>query len=353
MGIVNTKGELIITENNSSKVSPLPECPKVEDFESIVSTSLFDMKVELENNDNKALIEFRIWKQGRVNLESLVQKLKSAVRHAIWDLVTEYHFLPTLLTVPLKDQIQNSNNSLNRIANDEIIQTSDIDQSERKSDDIEIKPLFEIEINPTSKGEINQAQINETLIDIEETQIFSDEKCEITNSLDMKNYELGEEGKLHKMYYGTLPFWFQFALEINVPSVKKHIVTLDRRHSLAVVLRELQNIIHNNATDTLTRTFVQNSRQPFINDDMEEDPLAFKILESVDNVNSSWLKKAQEKENNDECLYLPCDFFKDEQGIYVKSILVARNFQQWKASYAQTIEPEKLVPKGNFSKKYN
>ena len=44
-----------------------------------------------------ALLEFRIWKQGRVNCESLTQKLQASVRHAIWDLLMEFH----LLTAPL------------------------------------------------------------------------------------------------------------------------------------------------------------------------------------------------------------------------------------------------------------
>ncbi|XP_046683213.1 KICSTOR complex protein SZT2-like isoform X2 [Homalodisca vitripennis] len=42
-------------------------------------------------------IEFRIWKQGRVNMEQLILKLKSVVRHALWDLIMEYQ----LLTIPL------------------------------------------------------------------------------------------------------------------------------------------------------------------------------------------------------------------------------------------------------------
>lgn len=372
MGIVNTKGEVIIAENNSSRTSPLPECLKIEDFEKIVSTSVFDAKTEMET-DIKALIEFRIWKQGRVNLESLVQKLRSAVRHAIWDLVTEYHFLPTLLTVPLKENsFENTDDSPNRQITESKIKTPETKISKTKtivtdkSDEnqkIISNPVkstnqnIEIEKSQNDHDQpkkINLVEINETEneIKIHETgKISSEEKnIETANTLNMKNYEMGEKGKLHKMYYVTLPFWFQFALEINVPAVKKHIVTLDRRHSLAVALRELQNIIYNNASDTVTRTFVQSSRQPFINDDMEEDPLAFKILEGADNINSAWLKNAQEKESNDESLYLPCDFSKEEQGIYVKSILIARNFQQWKASFAQTIEPEKLVPKGKLKK---
>lgn len=42
-------------------------------------------------------VEFRLWKQGRVNIESLTLKLKAAVRHALWDNTLELK----LLTAPL------------------------------------------------------------------------------------------------------------------------------------------------------------------------------------------------------------------------------------------------------------
>lgn len=46
-------------------------------------------------------VEFRIWKQGRVNVESLILKLKQAVRHALWDFVMELR----LLTAPLSSTL--------------------------------------------------------------------------------------------------------------------------------------------------------------------------------------------------------------------------------------------------------
>jgi hypothetical protein len=44
-----------------------------------------------------ALLEFRIWKQGKVKSESLTQKLQASVQHATWDLLMEFR----LLTAPL------------------------------------------------------------------------------------------------------------------------------------------------------------------------------------------------------------------------------------------------------------
>ena len=46
-------------------------------------------------------IEFRIWKQGRVNIDALTQRLKASVTHACWDLYTEYCFLTSPMTSSL------------------------------------------------------------------------------------------------------------------------------------------------------------------------------------------------------------------------------------------------------------
>ena len=346
MGIVNGKGELIATENDASRASPFPDCPRGQDFENIVLTSVHDKEIEFDSNAG-ALIEFRIWKQGRVNLESLIQKLRSAVRHAIWDLVTEYNFLPTVLTIPLKDSsdgckptlLQFSKNKYSLNSRNNVFQNSENGCIKN----------FENYSVQTSGIETVQSHANKTFQNVYDEAIQNPGNVENTEDFD-QFYESREKVQLHKVYHTTLPYWFQFALEMNVPAMKKHIVTLQRRHSLAVTLKELQNLIHSNTSDTSTRTFVQRSRQPFVDDDMEEDPLAHKISECTDNVNKIWLKKTQEQENNDKSVYLPCDFFADEQGIYVKSILVARNFQQWKASFVRKIESEQLMPKGNIIK---
>jgi len=45
-------------------------------------------------------VEFRIWKQGKVNLDLLTKHLQSAIHHAFWDLHMEYR----LLTAPLAQE---------------------------------------------------------------------------------------------------------------------------------------------------------------------------------------------------------------------------------------------------------
>lgn len=42
----------------------------------------------------------------------------------------------------------------------------------------------------------------------------------ITHDMIIDQFETGEDGKLHSIYCVTLSQWFQFALEIGVPSIK-------------------------------------------------------------------------------------------------------------------------------------
>lgn len=46
-----------------------------------------------------ALVQFQIWEKGIVDIKQLGEKLGSALRHALWDLVMEYR----LLTAPIAE----------------------------------------------------------------------------------------------------------------------------------------------------------------------------------------------------------------------------------------------------------
>ncbi|KOX81297.1 Protein SZT2, partial [Melipona quadrifasciata] len=280
LAIAGEHGEPVRSLENEFSKDSFPETVNVEDFKSIVSTSICDKN----STESPPLIEFKIWKQGRVNLESLLQKLCSAVKHAIWDLVTEYKFLSTPLTEPL----------------------------------------------------------------VEGTQEISAEKKEnqtrVMHDLAIDRFEAGEEGKLHSIYCVTLSQWFRFALEIGVPSVKRHEIILTHRHPISTIITELEALIQSQAPDTSSRAFVLKDRQPFIERYISNEEL----LTGLKKNNYSVLENEGKL---DLPVYIPCDFSKDVQGTYTKCVLIARNFHQWKASkasFSSTVQPELLIPKGIF-----
>ena len=230
--------------------------------------------------------------------------MKAAAKHANWDLITEYNFLPTPLTEPLSDDLE------------------DVDDMYMRND-----PL-----------ELNNYELGKP------SYFISYKYFKKRNKLML--FYSGVKGKLKKVYHTTLAYWFQFALDLSVPAIKKHVVKLERRHALPVILKELQNLVHSHALDTTARTFIQWSKQPFIEDGLTQDELLLsKIVENADG-NVKWLSKAAEQENTDDLIFLPYDVNKENQSLYVRSILIARNFSQWKASSSDKIESEQLIPKG-------
>ncbi|XP_076285950.1 KICSTOR complex protein SZT2 isoform X2 [Lasioglossum baleicum] len=257
-----------------------PENIQESDFENIVATSVFDKKTPISS----PLIEFKIWKQGRVNIEALLQKLCSTVKHAIWDLVTEYKFLPTPLTEPIPINI-----------------------SEIQMDNTNARA--------TTKTDVSQR---------------------IGPDLSINRFETGEDGKLHFIYCVTLSQWFRFALEIGVPSVKKHEVNIYHRHPIATIVRELEILTQSQAPDTSSRAFVLKDKQPFTEKFVLNDEMINKERDCT---------ASKHEDNSNLPLYVPCDFNKEEQGTYTKCILIARNFCQWKASFDEKVQSEVFVPK--------
>lgn len=100
MAVVDGDGNLV---HHQHYPKPHPsahlEALNCHEFESLTLAKLYEPGDSSLNcgSGPVALLEFRIWKQGRVNCESLTLKLQASVQHATWDLLMEFH----LLTAPL------------------------------------------------------------------------------------------------------------------------------------------------------------------------------------------------------------------------------------------------------------
>lgn len=231
-----------------------------------------------------AFIEFRLWKQGKLNLDVLTQKLKATVEHANWDLLTEFNFLPIPLCEPI--------------------------------------------------GEISKPNL------------------EVSDEIDsnyIDDFEAGNDGKLIHIYHTVLPYWMQFGLELSVPAVKKHLVSLERRHPVPIILKELQNLIQNCTKDMTPKSFVQCNSQPFADTYIQDDILLSKIVDGVDG-NVKWLSQAIEFESKNDSRCFPWNPKKHEKNMGIKSIFIARNFKQWKAFNSKNSDFKLQDPKGTFSR---
>ncbi|CAD6224796.1 GSCOCG00005557001-RA-CDS, partial [Cotesia congregata] len=282
-----------------------PDTMRISDFSDAISVTVYEGKTRSASIPDVP-IEFRIWKQGRVNVETLKEKLGAAIKHAIWDLINELYLFSVPLTVSVSVQM----NPL-----------------ESKDDSNEYYQL------PSNLKSLDQAKLN----------------C--------NSYELGEIGMLNEIYHKTIPCWYQFALDMGVPSVRKHVVPIQHRHPISTTIKELQNLIRVNAPDTSTRAFVLDQSQPFlINDTVSPNTfLPFKKLhvqnddKSKDNSDNYSFRVDDHKHNddddNDEIIYVPYEFNFDDTKSHSKAVIVARNFNQWKASINNITEPDLLMPK--------
>ncbi|KAH0546460.1 KICSTOR complex protein SZT2-like isoform X1 [Cotesia glomerata] len=283
-----------------------PDTMRISDFSDAISVTIYEGKTRSASIPDVP-IEFRIWKQGRVNIETLKEKLGAAIKHAIWDLINELYLFSVPLTVPVQ-----------------------MNPLESKDDWNEYYQL------PSNLKSLDQAKLN----------------C--------NSYELGEIGMLNEIYHKTIPCWYQFALDMGVPSVRKHVVPIQHRHPISTTIKELQNLIRVNAPDTSTRAFVLDQSQPFlINDILSPNTfLPFKKLhvqnddESKDNSDNYSFRvddhndyDDDDEDDDDEIIYVPYEFNLGDTKSHSKAVIVARNFNQWKASINNIPEPDLLMPK--------
>nr|CAD7568425.1 unnamed protein product [Timema californicum] len=96
LAVVDTQGHTIQHSNYAKPfITAYKKELKPDDFAALTSTIINKSDCAFKELSSQAVMEFRIWKQGRVNIESLTQKLGAAVRHALWDLLMEYRLLTT------------------------------------------------------------------------------------------------------------------------------------------------------------------------------------------------------------------------------------------------------------------
>ncbi|PSN35424.1 hypothetical protein C0J52_13195, partial [Blattella germanica] len=212
MAVVDSEGNLV-QHQHYPKPHPSAHLEAVNraEFETLTFTNSY----EPEGGNSRgpgpvALLEFRIWKQGRVNVESLTQKLRASVRHATWDLLMEFR----LLTAPLC--------------------VSPVQVPHSASPSATTSPSATMFLPSASSEPSTPSKVK-------------------LNKLD--SYESGESGILHEMYHSTMRPWLDFGVELAVPAVRMHSVILTVRHPLAVMVRELQSLVSLNAPDTSPLVF--------------------------------------------------------------------------------------------------
>lgn len=239
-------------------------------------------------------LEFRLWKQGRVNMDNLSQKLRNATSQAVWDIITEHYLLQSPLCEddPLKPIVLSSNklrdqNITAPFSDDPIVEfenTALLDLSlNNRNIEVELDVLMETRSDSVSSK--RRKRVNPLF----QRSTTVDETKESAFSRKLNSFELGERGVLSDVYSNALRDWLEFGYTLATPAVKKHQVILTNRHLTNVTVKEMQSIIS------------QLSR---------ENPKAFRT--SLTGKKDVYVP------------YLPSNSIQ-------KCLIISRNFEQWKA----------------------
>nr|XP_022914806.1 KICSTOR complex protein SZT2-like isoform X1 [Onthophagus taurus] len=240
------RGEVDFQELLKRKEDDIVECGVIETEDILPSTYL----------------EFRLWNQGRVNMDNLFQKLYTSASHANWDIIIEYHMLKKQLCV---EKIENNTNiKIDSLQNDgveqrkQVILDATIEPSNMKSRIINYELKFDKLPSQTYKKRLTENLSVQKLL-TRDLFVKDLSKNSIPKPMvKMDPYELGEEGQLSETYRVILPMWFKFSDILGVPSVRKTILNLCSQHSLHTVVKELQGLIGNISSDAV-RVFIYDS----------------------------------------------------------------------------------------------
>ena len=98
--LVDVDGKVIECEEKSETAFEL-ENELVVTLKDIKEATLTeDITENVTRKQDSITVEFRIWKQGKVNMETLSSKLGLAIKHTLWELVLEKNLLPFPVFVP-------------------------------------------------------------------------------------------------------------------------------------------------------------------------------------------------------------------------------------------------------------
>ncbi|XP_025829072.1 KICSTOR complex protein SZT2-like [Agrilus planipennis] len=285
---------------------------KKRTFEEIVATSTLD-----EVDPFQSYLEFRLWKQGRVNTENLHQKLQTAVQQAAWDIVMEYYILQHPLCTADEDGKYKSlsNHSLmgreiqikpiKNFTSEEIICNVFLDN---KCTENIPKVLGKHQEKLDFRSSLISRQKRTIPIGSTARRCISfDDYREKDNPdikkipaelpvLNLEPHESGDSGVMTEICSDLLPDWLEFGNNIQAVAVRKIAVPLVKAHLLYITVKELVLLI-----SQFTHLF----------------PKVFSSILVEDRETGNYFN-----------YYVPYSPGQSPK----KCIIISRNFEQWKAS---------------------
>lgn len=268
--------------------------PNINEFYDMVETSIHQASPTSWGPGPTALIQFRIWQRGAVDLRQLCERLMGAVSHALCDIIMEYTLLAApICTVPrnLHDvkvlpvtSLPSSPVTVKKEPEHKPPLTRKMSESMR----ITMRPVpqsaspFQSVRDTSSRSKVTspgpessqsfdwsqvQAQASfaegppRTSIPSVSTNMYSPASIggseqEIQELQELvTQYEKGEKGSLHPIFAASLEPWFHFCHKKTIPSVTKVQHNLQADFSVEYILHELQSAVHTISSKVTLRVF--------------------------------------------------------------------------------------------------
>lgn len=319
----------------SSDYKPIETVPclledvfKTKSFQNVVSSKILTSTDPLP----PVYVEFRLWKQGRVNIDNLSIKLREAISQATWDLLMEYLILTAPLCQEISSPVQCSapiNITTSKLNfNKEIEFNCTIEVSNKDNIRVVCRRMLGTlfshrkrvrRVNPPTSKTTRSITFDDYERDKE---LYAPKMSTSKPITKLTSFETGDDGALSINYSNYLPAWLEFGSLIAAPSVRKQKIPFTNSHLPGTTMKELLNFLPDN-------------------------PKAFW------GVNYNTLS-----DEND--LFVP----HDPKRFVEKCVIISRNFDNWKASttlrnavdFSESISPhalkqsQKFIPIANNNK---
>ena len=250
LSLVDGKGNLVRHCSHPKPVSSdCPNPPDLSDLEEIIQTDLYseDEGAKSPGPGPMALVQFRIWETGRVDMGKLSCLLETAIKHSMWDAVLEFKLLPQPLCVSTEDESDDDfkNNSSVEVTSPTAV-VEDLNKSK-----LSLKSLSEEavvaygyqSVRPTVPQILVECREASELIEVERKEVI------------LTEYDLGNKGVVSKVYQESLCSWYEVGRELEVPSYYYHEVDLVSKHEIKILVKEISSLIQGTVSDLNVKLF--------------------------------------------------------------------------------------------------
>nr|DBA17764.1 TPA: hypothetical protein GDO54_016088 [Pyxicephalus adspersus] len=300
LSFVDQHGALV-SEAYGERTGPPLVCPSttshllsVSTFESLTRVSKFTAGSTTDSSAPLTLVRFDVWEKGNISSSQLSERLANSLRHALCDVIIEFHILQMPLCVDLVSQAEQEVSVNGKGPSQSLPALKGLTPSSNKSrpSPVSLPPSssssgtdpstppsktgrrsFWDMLSKPDSAELGPPKTTDDIVS-ERTEEPRTRRRHKTESLKVPSYpdrpgislehaqrkrqtqlEEGEVGTLHPLYCHTCLQWMNFMNQLGCPSVQLCSVHSISRFLLPSILTELFSIITSLASDTSVRVF--------------------------------------------------------------------------------------------------